>query len=329
MRIRSKLRSVVRHIWLPKPQPLILMYHRIADEPIDNWGLAVSPAHFEEQLQVLRRTRHPFSLTDFVRNLVAGALPQNAVAVTFDDGYVDNLTAAKPRLVAADVPATVFLATGYLDRPDEFWWDELARLILIENKPRNFELTIRRETMHVDLGADSPRRSDGTICATSLAKRQEALTPIWRAIQLLEEDERKSVMATVRSIFATPNYHTDRSRAMNQKEVQALVTDGLLNIGAHTVTHPLLSKLESTACRREITESKLACEALIGAPVAGFAYPYGDLNANARAAVIAAGFAFACSTRRGAASAASDVFTLPRMQVFNWGGDAFERALNG
>jgi len=104
--------------------------------------------------------------------------------------------------------------------------------------------------------------------------------------------------------------------------------DGLVTIGAHTVTHPVLSKLGATACHREITESKIACEALIGTPVAGFAYPYGDLDAKARGVVKAAGFAFACSTLHEPTSATSDIFALPRIQVYNWGGDAFERALN-
>jgi peptidoglycan/xylan/chitin deacetylase (PgdA/CDA1 family) len=328
MRIRSKLRSAISRVWPPKPRPLILMYHRIADEPIDNWGLAVSSAHFEEQLQVLRRTRHPFPLTDFVRNLMADTLPPNAVALTFDDGYVDNLVAGKPRLSAAGVPATVFVATGYLDRPGEFWWDELARLILAGNGPQNLELVIRGETMYIDLGTESPVCEDGTMRAASLPRRQAALTPIWQAIRRLEDDERELVMTELRSIFAVRGHHTGRGRAMTREEVRALVIDGLVTIGAHTVTHPVLSTLGATACHREITESKSACEALIGAPVAGFAYPYGDLDANARGAVVAAGFAFACSTRHEPTSATSDIFSLPRIHVHNWGGDAFERALN-
>jgi hypothetical protein len=58
-RIRTRLRSVAHRIWPPKPKPVILMYHRIADDQIDYWRLAVSPAHFEEQLQVLRYAYHP------------------------------------------------------------------------------------------------------------------------------------------------------------------------------------------------------------------------------------------------------------------------------
>jgi peptidoglycan/xylan/chitin deacetylase (PgdA/CDA1 family) len=126
------------------------MYHRIADDPVDHWRLAVSPARFEEQLHVLRRTRNPLPLVNFVRHLMARTLPANAVALTFNDGYVDNLVAGKPRLAAADVPATVFLATGYVDRPVGFWWDELARLILLETGPVSFDLVVRGESMHFD-----------------------------------------------------------------------------------------------------------------------------------------------------------------------------------
>src|SRR6267378_1680428 len=116
MRFRRTFDALVDRIRPPEPRPLILMYHRIANEPADPWGLAVSPAHFEEQLLVLRRTRRPVPLTEFVRHLAAGRLHPSAVAMTFDDGYADNLFAARPRLAAADVPATVFLATGFLDR---------------------------------------------------------------------------------------------------------------------------------------------------------------------------------------------------------------------
>ena len=303
------------------------MYHRIADEPIDNWGLAVSPAHFEEQLDVLRRVRRPFPLPDFVHNLMTGSLPPNAVAVTFDDGYVDNLTAGKPRLAAAGVPATVFLATGFLDRPGEFWWDELARLVLVGDGPRRFEIIIGTERMQVDLGKDRPAQRDATGDAASLEMRRAALKSIWQSLRLLEEDPRESTLATLRSILSVADDRADRGRPMTRNEVRTLASDGLVTIGAHSVTHPVLSRIGAVACHREVTESKATCEDVIGKPVAGFAYPFGDFDADVSDAVKAAGFAFACSTRHGRASAASEVLALPRMQVYDWDGDRFERAL--
>ena len=100
------------------------MYHRIAHPPVDPWGLAVQPDHFEQHLTVLRRSRQTFPMSQFVQRLERHTLPRNAVAVTFDDGYVDNLRAAKPRLAAGDVPATLFVTTGPVGQRTEYWWDE-------------------------------------------------------------------------------------------------------------------------------------------------------------------------------------------------------------
>jgi len=303
------------------------MYHRIANDPIDNWGLAVSPRFFEEQLEVLRRTRRPLPLADFIRNLMSGTLASDAVAVTFDDGYVDNLVAGKPLLAAADIPATVFLATGYLDRPGEFWWDELSRLVLAGHGPRNFELMVGGKAMRVDLGSTALARENGTVPATKLKARKAALSPIWEAMRRLDDDERQLAMSRLRSVLTDCGGNVDRGRAMTQDEVRALASDGLVTVGAHTVTHPLLTGLGIVACQKEIAESKATCEALTGAQVAGFAYPYGDFDGKARKAVSAAGFAFACSTRHAAATTASDLLALPRIQICNWDGDAFEQAI--
>ena len=322
LRARLGLRSLIQRISTPEPKPLVLMYHRIADEPIDYWGLAVSPGNFQEQLRVVRSTRQALPLAKFVRKLMAGTLPRNAVALTFDDGYVDNLIAGKPRLDAADVPATFFLATGSIDRSEEFWWDELARLILLGNCPHRFELSVRGTFQIFDFGADSPERIEG-----STTRRHVALRKIWQTLRCLGDKERRSIMVKIRTIFAGNDHHTTLGRAMTSEEVRALVSDDLVTIGAHTVTHPMLSGLETADCRREILESKRACEALVGAPIAAFAYPYGDFDSRAREVVKQAGFAFACSTHRGPASTSSDIFALPRVQVCNVDGDAFERIL--
>jgi peptidoglycan/xylan/chitin deacetylase (PgdA/CDA1 family) len=328
LRIRSRLRSIAYRISPPKPKPLILTYHRIADEPVDYFRLAVSPNRFEEQLEILRRTRCPLPLAKFVGDLVAGTLAPNAVALTFDDGYVDNLEAGKPRLAAADIPGTVFLTTGYIDRPEPFWWEELARFILLEGGPQSFELVVRGESMKFDFGIETPARRDGTTRAALLTKRLAALWTLRQTLKLLEEEERRALMVRIRSVFAGRDFGSSLSRAMTGEEVRALAADGLVTVGAHTVTHPVLTGLEAAACYREIADSKCACEKIIGASVASFAYPYGDFDAEAREAVKSAGFSFACSTRYGPAAPTSDIFALPRVQVLNWDGDEFEQALH-
>ena len=291
-------------------------------------GLAVSPSHFEEQLQVLRRVRYPLPLTDFVRRLAAGTLPAHAVALTFDDGYADNFLAGKPRLEAADVPATVFLASGYIDLSTQFWWDELAQLVLLETGPQCFDIIVGDHAVHFEIGADGPTPVNDTWRAWSppLTRRQEAYLAIWRALRPLGDEERNGVLAQLRSIFSdSGSSERIRSRAMTRDQARALVTGGLVAIGAHTVTHPLLTSI--AAPHREIFDSKAACEALIEAHVEGFAYPYGDFDDKVRSAVEGAGFAYACSTRSGPVALTSDIFALPRVQILDWDGDAFEQAL--
>jgi peptidoglycan/xylan/chitin deacetylase (PgdA/CDA1 family) len=329
MRFRRTFDALVDRIRPPEPRPLILMYHRIANEPTDPWGLAVSPAHFEEQLLVLRRTRRPVPLTEFVRDLAAGRLHPSAVAMTFDDGYADNLFAAGPRLAGADVPATVFLATGFLDRRGEFWWEELARLFLVGDGPRSFELAVRGRAMHFDFGADPPECSAEGWRAWSipLTRRQAAYVAVWDSLRRVEEEEREALMIEVRTKMSKQDRSPGSGRPMTRGEVGALVADGLVTVGAHTVSHPLLTGLPTEMRRFEILASKAACEALSGGPVAAFAYPYGDLDAEVRAAVADAGFACGCATTNGPVTAASDIFALPRMQVLDWDGEAFERAL--
>jgi peptidoglycan/xylan/chitin deacetylase (PgdA/CDA1 family) len=328
MRLRRAVHWIMRRLRTPQPMPVILMYHRIADEPVDPWGLAVSPTHLEEQLEIVRRTRQPLPLTDFVRGLAAGSLPADAVALTFDDGYVDNLLVGKPRLAAADVPATVFLATGYLGHPGEFWWDELARLVLFEHGPQSLDVVVRGGAMHFEFGTDPARGNDAwRAWSTPLTRRQKAYLAIWRALRPLGDEERRGVMAQLRSSFSDSDPHLARGRAMTREEARVLVTGGLVTIGAHTVTHPQLIVLEAGARRREIVESRAACEELIDAYVPGFTYPYGEFDDKVRSAVEGAGFAYACSTRHGPVTAASDFLALPRIQVLDWDGDAFDRAL--
>jgi peptidoglycan/xylan/chitin deacetylase (PgdA/CDA1 family) len=307
-------------------KPLILMYHRIADEPVDYWGLAVSPTHFEEHLCVLRRARRPLALSEFVAQLAAETLPSDAVALTFDDGYVDNLLAGLPLLAAAGVPATVFLATGYLDQSAPFWWDELASLMLSGTAPVGFEAPVKGVNISFNFGTES-RTVDGAVSVSLLERRRAALEAIYQPLRRLSGDERESIMNKLRADFARPERAPSLGRAMTSEEVQRLVTCGLVTIGAHTVTHPILPELEPDARQRELTTSKLACEAIIQAPVTAFAYPFGETNADVGEAVKMAGFAFACSTRRAPAVTTTEVFNLPRIYVPDLDGDAFEQRL--
>jgi peptidoglycan/xylan/chitin deacetylase (PgdA/CDA1 family) len=304
-------------------RPIILMYHRIADDPIDHWGLCVSPARFEEQLVALRRTRHPLPLLQFTRQMVAGTLSSDAVALTFDDGYADNFTAALPLLTAADIPATVFVATGYVGRDEPFWWDELVTLILFGEGPAHFELAIAGTPMSFDLDTDG--REDRQTQYVVSQTRRTALDLIYQRLRRLDKDQRTAAMCELRSILITQG--SPAGRPMTADQVRQLAAGGLVSVGAHTVTHPVLTDLDPLACRHEVTASKLVCEALVGTSVAAFAYPFGEFNAATSEIVRNAGFAFACTTRRGGVDPVFNMFELPRVYVPNVDLDVFERRL--
>ena len=132
---------------------LVLLYHRVADLPSDPQLLCVTTQHFAEHLEVLRKRGHPMGLQQLVQALRARNLPHRAVAITFDDGYADNLRNAKRLLEGHDIPATVFVTTGYVGHEREFWWDELDRLLLQPGTlPDRLRLSIDGSTWHWELG---------------------------------------------------------------------------------------------------------------------------------------------------------------------------------
>ena len=102
------------------PKAAILLYQRVVSMGQDPWALAVSPEHFEEQMQYLARHRLPMFVDDIVSHLKSGTLPNLAVAVTLDDAYRDNLVYARPILKRLNIPATVFVPTGLVGRPRSF-----------------------------------------------------------------------------------------------------------------------------------------------------------------------------------------------------------------
>src|SRR5262249_26946033 len=210
----------------------------------------------------LRRSRRPLPLTKFVSAFVAGTLPADAIAVTFDDGYADNLLAGKPLLAAADIPATVFLTTGCLDCREEFWGDELARLVLLEHGPQKLKIVVRGGGLHFDFRRPSASGASPWPTWLLRRRRRRAHRASWRALRPPDSHERGLLRAAIRSKFAG-RHQSGSGRAMTTAEVRALVDDQLITIGAHTVTHPALTQIGPEARRREIAESKAACEALM------------------------------------------------------------------
>lgn len=336
----AKLGRIVRRVERQiRPRPVILLYHHIAEVSADPWSLCVSPAHFNEQLAILQKNAEPISLQELVGGLVDGKLPKRAVVVTFDDGYADNLYTAKPLLEHYQIPATVFLTTGFVGKQRELWWDELERILLEPGElPERLSLTIAETVYHWELGEAAHyseaasrhyRQWRGWEAAPGL--RQQLYRILWEKLQLLAENERQAVLDRLVEWAAMSKSERPTHRPLSAEELLKLVQGNLIELGVHTVSHPVLSALPASFQEHEITTAKTWLEERLGFCLKSFAYPYGRPNDYTDATielVREAGFNCACSNFKGVVGLKTDPFQLPRVPVADWNGEKFARRLS-
>jgi peptidoglycan/xylan/chitin deacetylase (PgdA/CDA1 family) len=333
---RSTLKNAARRLHRLRTtfhkKAMILVYHRVAEANVDPWALGVSPAHFAQQLQVLNTIANPVSLRELAKAKSDGDLPPRPVCVTFDDGYADNLYAAKPALEAARVPGTVFITPGYLNVPENLWWDELAKLIL-DPASRQEEVSLSVKGYHYAYAF--PRQSGGPdgldphrtwrAWEDAPGPRQAAYLAIYRMLVSLPDAERENALEQLRK-GAAPYADRRQHRCLTEDELRQLAVGDLVEIGAHTLTHPVLSGLSPDQQQHEIGGSKRRLEALTGKSITSFAYPYGKkihYTQHTVKTVRANGFDCACSNFGGLVTRSSNRFVLPRFQPMDWDGDQF------
>ncbi|MEI8138437.1 MAG: polysaccharide deacetylase family protein [bacterium] len=336
----------MRGIWRAKrlfnrmmPRGAILLYHRVADEPLDPQLLCVSPVHFDEHLQVLRKIFRPMSLASLASQYRFGLMPDRAVAVTFDDGYADNLIGAKPILERNDIPATVFVASGLVGQSAEFWWDELDRLLLTESSlPGELNISINGAVWQWSLGdiacydSGTARKYSGwtVLSHETPTMRHEIYRFLCKALKGMTCEQQQHVLDTLQKWAGVGSVGRSARRVMTPNEVMRLGQGGIVEVGAHTANHPMLSALPVDAQKSEIIQGKQMLEAWLGRDVNLFAYPYGDKPAYTRETVRIvheAGFNCSCSNYDGHLYPWTNRYQLPRFVVRNWGGEEFERRL--
>lgn len=270
----------------------VLLYHRVlaAPDPVNDWD--VTAAEFAQQMRALRAWFNPLPLSEALARLAAGSLPPRAVSVTFDDGYADNADVALPILLRAQVPATFFIATGFLNG-GRMWNDTVGEAIRAWPDP----------TLDAGFGALDVATADSKRAAI------KATLGHWKYLPATERAARTEALA------ASARISPASALMMSDHNVKTLREAGM-EIGAHTVTHPILAMADPATAMREIGDSRTYLEDLLREPVTLFAYPNGrpdaDYGAREIAAVRAAGFAAAVSTAPGVATADADAFQIPR-----------------
>lgn len=314
---------------------LILMYHRIGEAEIDPWHLCVTPQNFAAQLEVIQKYAHPLSLQELVQGYRSGKIQDRGVAITFDDGYADNFYHAKPVLENYGIPATIFVSTGYIGKKREFWWDELEQLLLQPKQlPNQLFLEINGSPYCWELGEAAYYQGEnyqrGHTCQPWEAKPGSRLFfyhTMWQILQSLPESDRCQALADIRTWARIGSAARQTYLPLSVEEVNALAQGDLIEMGAHTVTHPFLSEQSLSQQRDEIYRSKVELEKIIQKPVTSFSYPFGNYTPQTIELTRTAGFECACSTKEDLVWRQSDCFQLPRCGVENCPGEQFSKQL--
>jgi peptidoglycan/xylan/chitin deacetylase (PgdA/CDA1 family) len=287
----------------------VLIFHRVPAVADPLFPGETDARHFDRICALLARWFRPMALEQASRALADNALPPRALAITFDDGYADNHDVALPILRRHGLPATFFVATGYLNG-GRMWNDTIVEAI--------------RRTPHatLDMGrAGLPQL--GPLPVATLEDKRKAVGAVLAACKYLPGAQREQAAEAVGKLGGAelPN-----DLMMSSEQVMAMHRAGMA-IGGHTVRHPILATLPPAEARREMQDGKRWLENLIQQPVRAFAYPNGrpgrDYTAEHVALVREAGFDVAVSTAPGAGRKGSDPHQLPRFTPWDRAGWAF------
>lgn len=278
-----------------------LIFHRVL--PVTDPLRPHEPdaAHFDRLMRFISDNFTVLPLSEAVDRLQEGCLPRRCCSITFDDGYADNLTVALPILEKYRLPATVFIATGYLDGGRMFN-DAVIDAIAFTKKT---ELDLDG----IGLGKYS---------LVSIKQKHAAINAILNRIKFSPPELRDEQVAAILEAIGCSNFSDDIM--LTSSQVRELSDRGV-EIGGHTVAHSILSTLDDQRAKEEIMKGKQKLEAITGKPVTSFAYPNGkpgrDYYQKHVSIVRELGFKVAVTTAPGVGLRSGDHLQLPRFSP--WG----------
>lgn len=281
----------------------ILAYHRVLKEPDPLHPDEVVAEVFDAQMHFFSRHFVALPLLEANQLLKQGKLPRRACCITFDDGYADNLTVALPILQSYRLPATVFVATGYLGGQTMFN-DAVAHAVALCKKPQ-------LDLSELDLGRHA---------LETISDRRSATDAIVRHLKFRTPESRHSGLARLLEIAECGPLPT--GPMLSRDQVRQLADQGV-EIGGHTVMHPVLTSVSKERALAEVVEGKRELELITGRSIRVFAYPNGKPQRDYAAChvemVKEAGFELAVTTINDLATPMDDIFQLPRF--LPWGAD--------
>ena len=315
--LKKKLYFLRRNSW-------VLMYHRVSKEGIDPWDLCVEPEIFEAQLKWYKKNCKILSLDTLIDNWRENKLKPHSIAITFDDGYLDNYTQAKPLLEKYNLPASFFITSGNTIDQSTFWWDQLAEIILkTEILPGRFSIHISEEIVVFDIFGEEhltpPIRAQLTswrFPQPSPNKRAELYYQLWFKLRGLPANEQKKILKELQSAVAIENIPVT-APVMNAQQVKELSLHPLFSIEAHTVSHPFLAGTNENIQANEIRENKQTLESITEKKVKFISYPYGSYDDNTLMLAKEESFTAALTTQPAPLQKTSNPFLVGRMNIVN------------
>ena len=270
----------------------ILIYHQVLAEPDPMRPSEPTADVFDWQMRLLRDYFTPLSLDEAFQYIQNDNLPANAVCVTFDDGYLNNLTVAQPILAKYGIPATVYIATGF-SHGTNMWND---RVIYLFADIKRQQITLQGK--QVELG-------------DWLQRRQLAQQWLMK-LKYLPIDHR---LTEVEKLYQENRANEQEPLMMSPAQIKQL-SEQSVTIGAHTINHPILTVLPEAEQQTEIFKSKQDLEQWTGQAVNHFAYPNGvfkrDFDEAAVGIVQQSGFSTAVATDWGVSTSSCSPFKLRR-----------------
>lgn len=284
----------------PRGRLSILIFHRVLPAPDPLFPGEVDITRFDELMRWVRDWFNVLPLSEAVDRLGRGALPPRAAAITFDDGYADNLLHAVPILRRYGLQASFFIATGFLNG-GRMWNDTIIESV------RGTSCSVLDARF---LGLDE-------LPLGTVEERRAALGKLIPTIKHKPGAQRTDAVAQLAEVcgVALPD-----DLMLSSDQVRTMRDQGM-SIGAHTVAHPILATLDETTATREMADSRDFLQGLLGERIGLFAYPNGKLGADYRVEHVRIarklGFDAAVSTNPGACARASDPYQLPRFSPWD------------
>jgi peptidoglycan/xylan/chitin deacetylase (PgdA/CDA1 family) len=284
-----------------KYKAFVLMYHRVletvSEEPVFvQPGMYVTAVTFRKHLDFLKKHLIVLPLGELVKRIEDGKSVNGCCSITFDDGWIDNYTVAFPILKELNVPATIFIVTSYVGAHKLFWPEEFSLLIQQAGLARS----------------PLPPNISSLLFFNKKYDEKNALNQAIEVMKLQTPDQREDILDSLRSISSG---YLPPKMMIDWEEVRIMHESGLIDFGAHTANHVILTQVPLWRAEQEIMQSQYDIKSQLGFEADLFAYPNGNFSKDLQSKLKKSGFRAAVTTHKDMLHRNTPVYEIPRIGI--------------